>query len=134
MLASDYCDAALAQARSRLQGFTNVTLHSHALPDEWPAPGDRFDLIVVSEVCSFLSAAQVLAVARLCAGSLSGDGVLAVCDWRWPFDARMVSAPQAHAIFDAAGLHRQVRHEEADFLLGVWSRGTASVAQREALV
>jgi SAM-dependent methyltransferase len=134
LLASDFCKEALAQARANLRSFDNVTVESHELPAQWPGPGQLFDLIVVSEVCSFLRSDEVQAVARCCAGSLDADGVLVVCDWRWPFDARVGAAESAHALFDATGLHRLVRHEEEDFLLGVWSASALSVAQRDGLV
>jgi SAM-dependent methyltransferase len=134
VLASDFCEQALVQAREALGDLANVRLEKQALPAGWPGKEHVFDLVVVSEVCSFLALDEVQAVARLCAGSLSTDGVLAVCDWRWPFDARVCDADRAHELFDATGLHRLVRHEEADFLLGVWSVAPLSVAQHEGIV
>jgi SAM-dependent methyltransferase len=133
VLASDFCEEALAQARASLRRFVNVKVERHELPAQWPKPDQVFDLIVVSEVCSFLEIEDVKAVARSCAGSLDNDGVLVLCDWRWPFDARVSTAELAHEIFNATGLHRLVRHEEKDFLLGVWSVKPLSVAQRDGI-
>jgi SAM-dependent methyltransferase len=134
VLASDFCEQALVQAREALGHVANVSLENQALPADWPGQEHVFDLIVVSEVCSFLQPHDVQAVARLCAGSLATDGVVAVCDWRWPFEARVCAEHCAHDIFNAVGLHRLVRHEEDDFLLGVWSVAPLSVAQREGIV
>jgi SAM-dependent methyltransferase len=134
VLASDFCEQALVQARDGPGRLDNVTLEMHALPAGWPTGERRFDLIVIGEVCSFLHADEVAEVAQSCARSLDHDGVLVVCDWRWPFDARLSEAAGAHDVFDAAGLHRLVRHEEADFLLGVWSVAPLSVAEREGIV
>ena len=134
VLASDFCDAALAQARQRLHRCDNVSIDCHQIPLQWPEGEGPFDLIVVSEVCSFLDAEEIRAVALRCGTSLGDKGVLVVCDWRWPFDARVIRAEAAHEIFDRAGLHRLVRHEEDDFLLSLWSVSPDSVARRETLV
>ena len=120
VLASDFCAAAVAQARTRLGAATNVTFANHRIPVQWPGRDRAFDLIVIGEVCSFLHRAEIEAVARSCAGSLRRHGVLVVCDWRWPFDARVTAADDAHRIFDGLAPHRLVAHAEDDFLLGVW--------------
>ena len=134
VLASDFCEAAVAQARERLQTLDNVSFGTHRIPVQWPASEQPFDLIVVSEVCSFLRPTEVQDVAQHCADSVPPDGVLVVCDWRWPFDARVTSAEEAHEVFGALALHPLVEHAEEDFLLSVWSNDPRSVARRESLV
>ena len=134
VLASDFCEDAVAQARGRLQMFANVTFGNHRIPAQWPASDLSFDLIVVSEVCSFLQFAEIQDVARRCAASMAPDGVLVVCDWRWPFDARVTDADEAHRMFGDLALHPLVQHAEEDFLLSLWSNDPRSVARRESLV
>ncbi|MEZ2299255.1 methyltransferase domain-containing protein [Variovorax sp. RCC_210] len=134
VLASDYCRAALAQARQTVHALRNVEFAEHCVPVQWPAACGHFDLIVVSELCSFLDTGGVAHVGQRCAASLAGDGVLVACDWRHPFEARELEAEAAHALLDKIGLHRIVRHEEEDFLLGVWSRDGRSVARQEGIV
>jgi SAM-dependent methyltransferase len=134
VLASDFCEDAVAQARGRLRGADNVSFGNHRIPSQWPASDQSFDLIVVSEVCSFLRPSEIQDVARRCAESMPLDGVLVVCDWRWPFDARVTSAEEAHGMFDALALHPLVEHAEEDFLLSVWTKDPRSVARRESLV
>jgi len=134
VLASDFCEDAVAQARLRLQAFDNVTFGNHRIPAQWPASGQSFDLIVVSEVCSFLDLTEIQDVAQRCAASMAPDGVLVVCDWRWPFDARVTNAEEAHKVFGALALHPLVDHAEEDFLLSVWSNDPRSAARRESLV
>jgi SAM-dependent methyltransferase len=134
VLASDLCGAALAQARRNVHALHNVEFAEHCVPAQWPAAAGRFDLIVVSELCSFLDAADVAHLGQRCAASLDGDGVLVACDWRHPFDARELDAEAAHELLDTAGLHRLVRHEEEDFLLTVWSRDGRSVARQEGIL
>jgi 2-polyprenyl-3-methyl-5-hydroxy-6-metoxy-1,4-benzoquinol methylase len=134
VLASDFCEDAVAQARERLQMFDNVTVGNQRIPAQWPTSDQSFDLIVVSEVCSFLHLTEIQDVAQRCAASMAPDGVLVVCDWRWPFSARVTDADEAHRVFDALALHPLVQHVEEDFLLSVWSNDPRSVARRESLV
>lgn len=134
VLASDFCEDAVAQARARLCALDNVNFGNHRIPSDWPRSDPAFDLIVVSEVCSFLHLAEIEAVAQHCARSMTPDGVLVVCDWRWPFDARVTRAEDAHRVFGSLALHPLVQHAEDDFLLGVWSAEPRSVARRESLV
>ena len=131
VLASDFCELAVAQARRRLQNFDNVSFGGHRIPAQWPRVAQPFDLIVVSEVCSFLHLAEIQDVVKRCADSLAPDGVLAVCDWRWPFDARVTNAEDAHLMFGASSMHPLVQHAEEDFLLSIWSNDPRSVARRE---
>lgn len=131
VLASDFCEKAVAQARARLQMFDNVTLENHHIPASWPAGSEMFDLIVVSEVCSFLQLSEIETVVQRCRETMTRDGVLVVCDWRWPFDARVTRAEDAHCVFNASSLYPLLQHAEEDFLLSIWSSDDRSVAQRE---
>lgn len=134
LLSSDFCEGALRQARQDALDCRQVVLSRHQVPAQWPTAAGPFDLIVLSELCSFLNADDVRRLSARCHGSLAPDGVLVACDWRWPFDARVLGAEQAHQELEAAGLPRLVRHEEADFLLTVWAHDARSVAQREGIV
>lgn len=133
VLASDFSDAALQSARARARGVSNLRFEAHVLPHEWPGDAGPFDLIVVSEVGYFLETSAMVELARRCAESLSADGVLATCNWRYAFDRRVISTDAVHEAFASTGLHRIVRHVEADFLLEVWCRDPRSVAQRDGL-
>lgn len=131
LLASDFSDKALAAARKRTSGFTNVRVHKEALPRDWAQAQGPFDLIVLSEVGYFLDAGAMRAVAQCCSESLTDDGTLVACDWLPDFDERALQTSEVQADLDSLGLTRIVRHEEADFLLQVWSRDARSVAQQE---
>jgi SAM-dependent methyltransferase len=131
LLASDFSPRALASARSRTAALSNVTVASHALPQDWPA--GPFDLIVLSELGYFLDGEAMATLARQCVSSLGDDGVLVACDWRPDFDARVSSTDAVHATLAQTGLARTVHHVEDDFLLDVWCRDARSVAQREGI-
>ena len=75
---------------------------------------------------------QLARVVEHSIASLAAGGSIVLCHWRAPFAQRIVSTVRIHAAFqDAPGLHRVLRHEESDFLLGIWSNDARSVAQRE---
>lgn len=133
LLASDFSGPAVAAARERTAGLTHVRVAQHTLPKDWPAAQGPFDLIVLSEVGYFLEAAALREVARHCADSLSEDGTLVACDWRPDFAERALATDTVHAALADLGLSRLVRHDEADFLLQVWSRDARSVAQLEGI-
>lgn len=134
VFASDFCESAADQARRRTFSCHNVDIAVRQVPQSWPAGTHSADLIVISELCSFLSAAEVTRLALCSVDSLTSDGVLTVCDWRWPFEGRVLDAETAHGILDQAGLQRVVRHEEEDFLLSVWTRDGHSVARNDGIL
>ncbi|MGK5034078.1 class I SAM-dependent DNA methyltransferase [Janthinobacterium sp. LB3P118] len=138
VLAADLSAEALRLAGQRLLDAgqdAHVTLAHHRLPQDWPRilPGaDKFDLIVLSEIAYYLSPEELARVVEHSIASLAPGGSIVLCHWRAPFAQRIVSTVRVHAAFqDAPGLHRVLRHEETDFLLGIWSNDARSVAQRE---
>ena len=133
VLASDFSDKAIASARARTTGLSNVRFQRHVLPQDWPRDASPFDLIVVSELGYFLDEESMAALAACCAQSLSTGGVLVACNWRPAFAERALSTDRVHEAFAATGLVRSVRHEEADFLLEIWGCDPRSVAQREGI-
>jgi SAM-dependent methyltransferase len=132
VLAADFSAHALRAARQRTAALPQVRLAQHRLPEDWPV-GERFDLVVLSEVGYFLTAAQVEALARHCADSLDADGVLVACDWLAPFAQRACPTEEVHALLGAIGLAPLLVHSEDDFCLRVWARDARSVAQREGI-
>ncbi|MDO9402845.1 MAG: class I SAM-dependent methyltransferase [Polaromonas sp.] len=144
LLASDGSAPALAIARDRLQSMPNVELRQAWLPDDWPAglPGSSagegrpgFDLVVFSELGFYLDTAQLsVLIARMKASLASGGTVLA-CHWRHPVEGHALDGDAVHAALAAQlDMPRLLRHEEADFLLEVWSHDARSVAQVEGFV
>ena len=137
VLAADVSLEALQLARRRRDeaGGGNVSFAHHRLPQDWPRivpGGDKFDLIVLSEIAYYLSPEELARVVEHSIASLAPGGSIVLCHWRAPFAQRLLSTVRVHAAFqDAPGLHRVLRHEETDFLLGIWSNDTRSVAQRE---
>lgn len=133
--ASDLSPAAVQLTRKRLgaAALRQVGVRCQRMPQEWPE-GAGFDLIVISEMAYYLSEAELYDLRGHAVRTLDSDGALVLCHWRRPFSDRRLSTDTIHAAFDACPeLHNIARHDEADFLLDVWSRSPRSVAQREGV-
>ena len=79
LLATDVAEAALAVARRRLEGARNVGFSRAAFPDE--APEGPFDLIVLSEVLYYLSAADLRRAADVTLTRLAPGGEVLLVHW-----------------------------------------------------
>ncbi len=133
LLVSDGVPAALDQARQRLQGLPQVSFLQGWVPDHWPSGG--FDLIVFSEIGFYLDHAQLARLIGHMKAALEAGGTLLACHWRHPVEGYALNGDDVHrALAEQLAWPRLARHEEADFLLEVWSPDARSVAQREGFV
>lgn len=133
--ASDLSPAAVELTRNRVAGLPagRVSVACQRVPQDWPV-GAAFDLIVISEMAYYLDADELEQLRANCVNSLGLSGALVLCHWRRPIGDGRQDADAIHAAFDAIPqLHRVSRHEEADFLLDVWSPDPRSVAQQEGV-
>jgi SAM-dependent methyltransferase len=135
LLAVDASAAAVRQAARAVDGFPHVLVEQRMLPEQWPV-GERFDLIVLSEVGYYFDTSDLSALLGLAVGSLAPAGVLLACHWRHPVGDYPLPGDTVHeTIAGRPELVRSVRHEEADFLLEVFTLGAQpTVAQREGLI
>ncbi|WP_207849481.1 MULTISPECIES: SAM-dependent methyltransferase [unclassified Pseudomonas] len=132
LLCCDTASAAVNLARTRLSLFDHAEVRQSRLPDDWPE--EKFDLIVFSEIGYYLDAQDLTEVIRRISQSLTADGQLLACHWRPPIDQCPLNARQVHdLIHEHLALPRVALHQEADFLLEVWSREPRSVAALEGL-
>ncbi|WP_248741464.1 MULTISPECIES: SAM-dependent methyltransferase [unclassified Pseudomonas] len=124
--------AAVNLARTRLSLFDHTEVRHGRLPGDWPE--EKFDLIVFSEIGYYLDRQDLTEVIRRISDSLTADGQLLACHWRPPIEGCPLNARQVHdLIHEHLNLPRLVLHQEADFLLEVWSREPRSVAALEGL-
>lgn len=117
-------------SRSACSGQSHVRIERHVLPADWPPGEGVFDLVVVSELAYYLDTAAFAQLRRRAVASLAEGGNLVLCHWRPPFGDRLQDTDAMHASFTRhPGLVREVRHEEAAFLLDIWSRRALPRAQ-----
>ncbi|WP_051811931.1 SAM-dependent methyltransferase [Kitasatospora sp. MBT63] len=140
LLSCDREDRAVGQARARLARLPHVRVEHRLLPGDWPQ--ESFDLVVLSELLYYFTAADTADILDRAARSLEPDGTLELVHWRHPVADH---ARGAEAVHRQAGRHpalvRIATHSEPDFLLDVFTRpelpGTSarrlSVAAAEGL-
>lgn len=129
VVAVDASETALQRARARVP---SATFEHRVLPTDWPA--GRWDLIVLSELAYYWSAADLADALAHIVDGLTEDGVLVACHWRHPMSDAPLDAEIVHRALARTGLRRLARHLESDFLLEVWAApGVPSVAAAEGL-
>ena len=79
LLAVDVSEAALAQARRRLAGQPHVDVRALRVPDQFPDA--RFDLVLLSEVGYYWSAADLARAAARMVAALDASGTLLLVHW-----------------------------------------------------
>ncbi|MHC8391962.1 SAM-dependent methyltransferase [Pseudomonas sp. MDT2-39-1] len=132
LLCCDTAAAAVTLARTRLGPFDHAEVRQSRLPADWPE--EKFDLIVLSEVGYYLDTDDLKCLIDQAENSLTADGQLLACHWRPPIDGCPLNARQVHDLLhEHLNLPRLVLHQEADFLLELWSREPRSVAALEGL-
>lgn len=119
LIAQDLSTTAVQAARVRLADWPRVDVREGAVPGDWPE-GD-FDLIVLSEVGYFLSAAQLTEVLRRARMNLRPNGYILLCHWAHAIDGWELDGPAVHAVAaDLLDLPLHARHTDADLLLEVY--------------
>jgi trans-aconitate methyltransferase len=132
LLVCDTSAAAVALARRRLADSPHVSVLHGRLPEQWPE--GRFDLIVFSELGYYLDPHDLDAWIDRALASLTDDGQLLACHWRPAIDGCPLDAQAVHAtLHHRLQMQRLFNYEDGDFLLDVWSRDGASVAEKEQL-
>ncbi|HWL27880.1 MAG TPA: SAM-dependent methyltransferase [Burkholderiaceae bacterium] len=132
LLASDMNASAVERTRGLIAHLPHVTVQRLTVPVQWPE--QLFDLIVISEFLYYLTEDHVDQLCARIRASLTADGTVAACHWKRPIDAAIPRGERLHEFVGAQlGMHSVVHHDEADFVLDVWSRQSRSVAQAEGL-
>lgn len=120
LAAMDLLPGVAERARQRVAHLDHVTVTTGGLPEDWPC-GD-YDLVVLSEVAYYLTAAGLDELLDHVATDLAPEGHLLAVHWRGETDYPL-TGDEVHATIAARlELRRQGRHEEEDFLLEVFAR------------
>jgi len=79
LVAIDVAERALAQARVRCEALSHIVFLKQRVPREWPA--GRYDLVVLSEVVYYLSAADVGKLAHRIKRCVEPNGTVLLVHW-----------------------------------------------------
>jgi len=136
IVATDVSSAALEEVATRLAGHRNVSLRRWALGDPWP--DQRFDLIVLSEVCYYLDGALLREAMTGAQQALEPGGTLLAVHWRHPVREYLMTGDEVHAVIASVpDLSRLARYRDEDVVLETFQRvppESRSVAAVEGLV
>ena len=97
LLAVDVAEAPLRKARPRCAGLPQVTFQLLRIPDEYPA--QPFDLILLSEVGYYWSAADLALAIELIMNSLAPQGQLLLVHWTPPVHDYPLTGDDVHEAF-----------------------------------
>jgi len=129
LLAVDVSSAAVDRARARVGDRARV--EQADVLTQFP-PG-QFDLVVFSEVGYYFAAPELERVLDSIEAAIGDSGTLVACHWRHPVADYPLTGDRVHEAIRRRGLTTLARHEEADFVLEVFSRDARSVAERAGL-
>ncbi|WP_329203157.1 class I SAM-dependent methyltransferase [Streptomyces sp. NBC_01435] len=121
LLSCDREERALEQARARLAHLPHVRVEHLLLPGDWP--DETFDLVVLSELLYYFTAADTADILDRVMQSLEPGGTLELVHWRHPVADHAQSAEAVHQqTARHPALVRIAAHTEPDFLLDVFTR------------
>lgn len=125
LLAVDIAEAPLARARQRCAALPHVTFQLMTLPQEFPS-GQPFDLIVLSEVGYYWSAADLAKATDMLLGALQPGGQLLLVHWTPPVHDYPLTGDEVHDYFlqqgTAADLSHVHGHRASTYRLDLLSR------------
>ncbi len=102
------------------------------IPDEWPEA--RFDLVVISELASYLEAELLAELAAKTVASLLLGGDVVACHWRHPIAGRSLPGDAVpERLSRTRALPRPWSLIDPDFRLEIWSADGRSIGAREGL-
>jgi cyclopropane fatty-acyl-phospholipid synthase-like methyltransferase len=136
LVAVDLSAAAVERAHERLEasGFgAGVRIEQRDISTG--LPDGEFDLIVLSEVGYYFDWETLGHLLDDIHRHLSATGTLVLCHWRHPVADYPLRGEDVHvAMTERSSLVRVASHDEADFLLDVYTRTGTSVADAEGLL
>jgi SAM-dependent methyltransferase len=112
LLAVDASEKPLAAARAACADRPQVEFALLRAPDEWPAEGGAFDLILLSEVVYYLNRADVARLAERVRGSLAPGGDCLLVHWTGDTDYPLSGDEAAERFIAAASPFAAVTRQE----------------------
>lgn len=108
------------QAEARTARWPNVLVEAASIPEKWPT--GRFDLIVLSEVVYYLSAADIARLVQRIEDALDEDGNVVCVHYRGETSYPLTGDEANEALCRVPFLQQRGRYEERDFRLDVLER------------
>ena len=113
LLALDFAEAALIQARLACAAHPHVRFLQAGVPAGWP--DGRFDVILFSEVLYFLSPADIDTVAQRATAALQPGGTILLVNWTGPNDAPCTGDRAAELFISECALDHELVARESSY-------------------
>lgn len=114
----------------------NNSLSNDSTPNK-----QAYDLIVISEILYYLPLVDIDKVITWIKQSLTLEGTLLCCHWRYDIDGFLMTGETVHQRLQQAfneshniTLTHQSQIVDSDFLLDVWQRSAQTIAMQEQLI
>lgn len=124
---------AVQLAQARLGHLSHVNVIQQHIPEQFPA--GSFDLIIISEILYYLEPEELSKLIEKVENSLTPQGVVLCCHWRYPIDGFTLTGDQVHHVLKQQfHLHHYLTVNDPDFMVDLWSRETTTLASKEGLI
>lgn len=124
---------AVQLAQARLAHLPHVNVIQQHIPEQVPA--GLFDLIIISEILYYLEAEALSKLIEKVENSLTPQGIVLCCHWRYPIDGFTLTGDQVHHVLKQQfTLHHYLTVNDPDFMVDLWSRETTTLASKEGLI
>jgi protein-L-isoaspartate O-methyltransferase len=120
LISADFSATALLHARRRLSQYPHIHIRQMTIPTQWPDA--TFDLIVISEIATYLSDDDLSMLIRRTTDSLEPEGTLIIVHFRPPAGTPHTASDVHQRFRQEELLTSAATHEEEDFLLDVFHR------------
>jgi hypothetical protein len=120
LLSSDIIPSVLQRAEARLRKTSHVWLEERSIPEQWPS--GPFDLVVLSEIAYYFSAADLRRVTKCVVESTVPGAHIVAVHWRGKTNYPLTGERSHEIIGETSELVPVVHHREPEFVLNVWER------------
>lgn len=124
---------AVQLAQARLKDSPHVKVVQRRIPEQFPA--GVFDLIIISEIMYYLNPEELSRLIKKAENSLTADGIVLCCHWRYPIDGFTLTGEKVHHLLrQQFSLHHYLNLNDPDFMVDVWSKDSNTLANKEGLI
>lgn len=133
LICLDANSKAIQLAKTRLENLSHVQVIQQRIPDQFPA--GSFDLIIISEIMYYLKPEELSRLIEKVENSLTSQGVVLCCHWRYPIDGFVLTGEKVHHLLKQQfHLQHYLNVNDPDFIIDLWNKETTTLAFKEGLI
>ncbi|WP_407307307.1 class I SAM-dependent methyltransferase [Acinetobacter sp.] len=133
LICLDAHSKAVQLAQVRLDHLSHVKVIQQHIPEQFPA--GSFDLIIINEILYYLQPEELAHLIEKVENSLTLEGVVVCCHWRYPIDGFILTGEEVHHVLKQQfHLPHYLNVNDPDFIIDLWSKETTTLASKEGLI